>query len=71
MEDLNVYRQKIDEIDRQLTALFEARMDVCRRVGESFCTSRPMASRYWIPAAKRRSWRKGRRCCRTRLWPRS
>ena len=34
MEDLNVYRQKIDEIDRQLTALCEARMDVCRRVGE-------------------------------------
>ena len=35
MEILKEYRAKIDEIDRQMTALFEERMDVCRRVGET------------------------------------
>ena len=34
MERLDEYRKQIDDIDRQLTALFEQRMAVCRQVGE-------------------------------------
>ena len=33
MKDLNQLRQEIDEIDRQLVALFEQRMAVTRQVG--------------------------------------
>ncbi|MBC8528982.1 prephenate dehydratase [Christensenellaceae bacterium NSJ-44] len=32
MTELEQYRAKIDELDRQMTALFEQRMDVCKRV---------------------------------------
>lgn len=34
MEALNQYRAKIDETDRQLLALYEARMDVCGQVAD-------------------------------------
>ena len=33
MEELNALREQIDGLDRQLAALFEERMEVCRRVG--------------------------------------
>ncbi len=34
MEDLKQFRDKIDEIDRQLVALFEERMEVVLKVAE-------------------------------------
>lgn len=34
METLNELRKKLDEIDDQITGLYEKRMDVCRQVGE-------------------------------------
>ena len=34
MTELEQYRQEIDRIDAQIVALFEARMEVTRKVGE-------------------------------------
>lgn len=34
MTDLSVLREEIDGIDREMTALFEKRMDICRQVAE-------------------------------------
>lgn len=33
MDELKLYREQIDEIDAQMVALFERRMNVVRRVG--------------------------------------
>ena len=34
MTDLLELRDRIDEIDREMVRLFEARMDICRQVAE-------------------------------------
>ncbi|NLK95065.1 MAG: chorismate mutase [Clostridiales bacterium] len=34
MEDLELYRQKIDSIDKEITRLFEERMDVVLKIAE-------------------------------------
>ena len=34
MSELDGYRKKIDEIDREITRLFEERMDTVIKVGE-------------------------------------
>lgn len=54
MRELAQCRKEIDEIDRQLAALFEQRMAVCREVG---AYKREHGFQCWMPAGNGSFWR--------------
>ena len=59
MSTLEELRAQIDDIDAQMVALFEQRMNVTRQVGEY---KRSTACLCWIGAVKRKFWRRKNPC---------